>query len=289
MKTLIIDANNLIHRTWWTAKNQSKRTNTDTTEQVNNFHIYFTLNAVFSYVRLYKPTKTIVAWDEKPDYKQNSRKEEFEDYKGNRSKDPTPHQNNEAIKSMLRYLGIPSVFPRELEADDVISYICLETSGEKVIISVDKDFLQLVGNNVTLYDPIRKKEFRIDTFEEDTGWPRSFWLDAKCLLGDKSDNVPGVEGFGKSKVKKFLKGEVKLTEDQAEIYRRNLSLFSLETFYYKPDEKKYYEDQLRVDIKVDWNSFVEECTKRSFNSILKKKEDWYSEFVLKDKLQSLFS
>jgi 5'-3' exonuclease len=238
---------------------------------------------------MFKPTKTIVAWDEKPDYKQNSRKEEFEEYKGNRSSDSSPHQNNEIIKLMLRYLGIPSVFPRELEADDVISYICMETDGEKVIISVDRDFLQLVNENVTLYDPIRKKEFRIDTFEEDTGWSHSSWLDAKCLLGDKSDNVPGVDGFGKAKIKKFFKGEVQLTEEQAEVYRRNLSLFSLDTFYSKPDEKKYYEEQLSINVTPDWSAFVGECKKRAFNSILKKREYWYSEFILKDKLQSLFS
>jgi DNA polymerase-1 len=236
---------------------------------------------------MFKPTKTIVAWDEKPDYKQNSRKEEFEGYKGNRSSDSSPHQNNEIIKSMLRYLGIPSVFPRELEADDVISYICLETSGEKVIISVDKDFLQLVGNNVTLYDPIRKKEFRIDTFEEDTGWSRSFWLDAKCLLGDKSDNVPGVEGFGKAKIKKFFKGEIQLTEEQLDIYKRNLSLFSLDTFYFKPEERKYYEEQLDVVVLPDWKSFVKECQEREFNSILKKKESWHSLFILSSKLESI--
>lgn len=288
MKTLIIDGNNLVHRTYWTAKNQSKRTNTDTQEQINNFHIYFTLNAIYSYVTKFNPDKTVVAWDEKPDYRRNSRAEEFEDYKGNRSSDSSPHQNNNAIKLILSYLGIPSIFPRELEADDVISYICTETDGEKVIISVDRDFLQLVNESVTLYDPIRKKEFTIETFEEDTGWPRSSWLDAKCLLGDKSDNVPGVMGFGKAKIKKFFKGEVQLTEEQAEVYRRNLSLFSLNTFYNKPEEKKYYEHQLSVSVTPDWKSFVKECKEREFNSILKKKESWHTLFFLRHKLTSLF-
>ena len=83
------------------------------------------------------------------------------EYKGNRSSDSTPHQHNEAIKEMLGLLGIKSVFPRELEADDVIAYLCKETEGKKVIISVDRDFIQLVNEDVTLFDPIRKKEFSL--------------------------------------------------------------------------------------------------------------------------------
>ena len=50
MKTLIIDGNNLVHRTFWTAKTQSKRTGVDDPVQIANFHIYFTLNAIYSYI-----------------------------------------------------------------------------------------------------------------------------------------------------------------------------------------------------------------------------------------------
>ena len=56
-------------------------------------------------------------------------------------------------------MGINSIFPRELEADDIVAYICREHEGSKVIISVDRDFLQLVSSECTLYDPIRKKFF----------------------------------------------------------------------------------------------------------------------------------
>ena len=159
MKTLIIDGNNLIHRTYYTAKNQSKKTETHSQEKVNNFHIYFTLNAVSSYVKLFVPDNTIFVWDEKPIYKKNIRKDVLESYKGNRSKDSSPHQNNEVIKSILRSMGINSIFPCQLEADDVVAYICREKEGEKIIVSVDRDFLQLVSKECTLYDPIRKKYF----------------------------------------------------------------------------------------------------------------------------------
>lgn len=290
MKKLIIDGNNLIHRTYWTAKTQSKRTNTDTVDQINNFHIYFTLNAVFSYVTKFNPDKTIFVWDEKPDYQINERKTQFSEYKGNRSSDASPHQNNQIIKLILRHLGIPSIFPRELEADDVISYICNKFIGQKVIISVDKDFLQLVQNDTSLYDPIRKKEYTIANFEEETGWSKvGDWMTAKCCMGDKSDNVPGIEKFGKSKTQKWIDGEIFLNEEQMAIYDRNFKLFDLGKVMTMEEECTYYQEQLDMPVQANWTAFIEECTARNFNSILKKKDSWYSLFFLKNKLQSLFT
>lgn len=290
MKKLIIDGNNLIHRTFWTAKNQSKRTNTDTPDQISNFHIFFTLNAVFSYVTKFNPDKTVFVWDEKPDYQVNERKTQFNEYKGNRSSDISPHQNNEAIKLLLRYLGIPSIFPRELEADDIVSYICNKYTGKKVIISVDKDFLQLIQNDTTLYDPIRKKEYTLENFGEETGWSNvKDWLIAKCCTGDKSDNVPGIEKFGKAKIKKWIDREIHLNEDQMSIYNRNFKLFSLDKVMTMNEECRYYQEQLDTPLEANWTAFIEECTLRNFNNILKKKESWYSLFFLKNKLQSIFT
>lgn len=226
-------------------------------------------------------------WDEKLDYQVNTRKTEFEGYKGNRSKDSTPHENNTDIKRMLSYLGIPSIYPRELEADDIVAYVCKTYDGSKVIASVDQDFLQLVGDDVMLFDPIRKKEFTYDKFEEMTGYLHDNWLTAKCLRGDKSDNVPGIPGFGKAKVQKYLNGEVVLNEDQQQIFDMNFSLFSLDKIDEMGDEKQYYQDQLDQPINQDWQSFINECTERDFHRILSNSQTWHTLFILGNKLQSL--
>jgi len=287
MKTLIIDGNNLIHRTFWTAKAQSKRTGVNDPVQTANFHIYFTLNAIYSYINRFKPTKTIVVWDEKIEYQQNIRKEELAEYKGNRSKDNSPHEQNEVIKAMLKNLGISSIFPREREADDIVAYICKTFEGKKVIVSVDRDFLQLVNINTILFDPIRKREFVLETFEQDTDYTKTEWLRAKCLLGDKSDNVPGVPRFGKAKVRKWLNGEFTLTTEQEEIFNRNMTIFNLDEVMSHDSERAYYQSQLDVSIEVDWSSFVLECEVRDFKNILNKREQWYSLFILSNKLQYL--
>jgi 5'-3' exonuclease len=288
MKTLIIDGNNLIHRTFWTAKNQAKRYGDGADDTIAGLHIYFTLNAIYSYVNKYKPTKTICVWDEKPDYQQNVRKEQLDGYKGTRTKDSTPHEQNGKIKSMLACLGIPSIFPREREADDIVAYICKSFEGEKVIISVDKDFLQLVDDNTLMYDPIRKREFRLETFQEDTDYTKNEWLNAKCLLGDKSDNVPGIPRFGKAKVRKWLDGELTLTDEQEEIFTKNMTVFNLNEVMSHESEATYYQEQLDVDVEDDWSMFVHECEELELTNILKKKEQWHSQFILSNKLLSMF-
>jgi len=288
MKTLIIDGNNLVHRTWWTAKNQSNRQNIEDTEKIARLHIYFTLNAIFSYTNKFKPTKVVCVWDEKEDYQPNVRKEQLDGYKGNRSSDSTPHHQNDRIKEMLSCLGIASIFPREREADDIVAYICKTFPDEKVIISVDRDFLQLVDDKTILYDAIRKKEFVLETFAEDTGYTKSEWLNAKCLLGDKSDNVPGIPRFGKAKVRKWLDGELSLTDEQEEIFTKNMTVFNLNEIMCHDSEKAYYQQQLDVKVDPRWSEFVAYCEEYELNNILKKKDQWHNIFILSSKLISMF-
>lgn len=289
MKTLIIDGNNLIHRTYWTAKNQ---VNGDDQEKINNFHVYFTLNAVKSYVAQYRPDQTVVCWDEKPDYEQNDRKKLFAEYKANRSSDNSPHQNNQTIRNFLVSLGIPSIYPRKLEADDVITFLCDYFEGSKVVISVDKDFLQLASESVMIYDPIRKREVTQDNFEDVANCKKEQFLIKKCLEGDKSDNVPGITGFGKVKIGKFFAGSVQLTAAEQETFDRNMELFRLDKYLdaENVDEREYYINQLNAAKEVTPNSydFMELCKAHNMNNILQRTQDWYTLFFMKHKLQTLF-
>jgi 5'-3' exonuclease len=273
------------------AKTQSAKAGFSCIEKNNNLHIYFTLNAIFSYVSQFAPSEIFVVWDEKPDYRENLRKVEFLDYKNNRSSDVSPHQNNQIIKEILKYIGVVSIFPRDLEADDVISYICRKflVSYKNIIVSADKDFLQLVNKDTSLYDPIRKVQYCDKTFKERTGFDNTDdWLNAKCLLGDKSDNVTGIPKFTKRKVDLFLKKGMILTEEEQYIFKRNYDLFNLSRIDSLYEEQEYYFNQLQQKREDNWKAFVEECTARQFNNILKKREAWYSLFFLKNKLKELF-
>jgi 5'-3' exonuclease len=285
MKTLIIDGNNLIHRTYWVAKLQSKGDD----DNIGNLHIYFTFNSLLHYVTRYSPDKTVVVWDKKLEYVPNERKAEFGEYKGNRSSDSTPHQNSDDIIRMLGYLGIASIYPRQYEADDIVSYMCRFAPGKKVIVSVDKDFLQLINSDVCLYDPIRKVEYNSNNFSELTEYPNTNdWLVAKCLTGDKSDNVPGIYKFGKVKVKKFLSGDLKLNEEEQSIFDRNMKLFNLSNLDYNHEESAYYREQLGVETTINWKEFMRECKERSLNQIINNSSKWHSTFCMDDTLIKLF-
>ena len=290
MKSLIIDGNNLIHRTFWTAKNIA---GTEDEKKLSNFHIFFTVNAIKSYVNMYKPDKIIACWDEKPDYVRNERKDIFADYKGNRSSDVSPHKNNTKIKEFFYALGIPSIFPRRLEADDVIAYLAESLEGSKVIVSVDKDFLQLVSDSIIVYDPIRKKETNIANFTTNAECKPNQFMTIKCLTGDKSDNVPGIPKFGKVKIQKYLSGNITLTEEEESIYTRNLELFRLDKYKdisYR-DELIYYQDQIKAtaDCEPNFTQFIDLCKEHDISSILSKKEDWYNLFFVRHKLLSMFA
>lgn len=206
----------------------------------------------------------------------------LKEYKGNRSKDNSPHQNNEVIKSILKTMGINSIFPSQLEADDVVAYICREKEGSKVIISVDRDFLQLISKECTLYDPIRKRYFDYASFEKETGFKTvDEWYTAKCLTGDKSDNVSGIPRFGPAAVKKYLNDpSYLLDESQQAIFKRNADIFCLDKYESLPEEKQYYKEQLEVKIDTCYKSFLKYCKDYSFERILSKKENWYNLFFM---------
>ena len=298
MKLLTIDGNNLVHRVYWVANNMGYKT--------EYFHVYMFLNSVKSYVELYKPDKTFMVWDEKPDYRPNKRKELLEEYKANRNKDYNieVHAKNDVIKEMLTTLGIPSIYPREFEADDVIHIInkayddYSRTNFYKdkqpfshTIVTVDRDLCQLIRSsklrNIVVYDPIRKFEINGENFEEKLKYKKEDFIKVKALTGDKSDNIPGIKGFGKVKIQKYLNGEIKLTEEEKNIYNKNLELVTLTN---DKEEEYYVKDQLnRCKFDTDWNEFRANCDKYKFAQILKSEKKWYNTFFQDNRLLDLLS
>lgn len=251
-----------------------------------------TLVALRSYVTEFKPQQTIICWDEKLDYEVNERKTLFEEYKGNRSSDTSMHESNAKIQQMALHLGIHSFFPRALEADDCIAYLCDKLDGSKIIVSVDKDFQQLISADVHLYNPIKKYKVTPQTWSEHCDVPIERFLEVKCLTGDKSDNVPGIPKFGPAKVRKYLAGQVELTDDEKLLRDRNLDLFRLDKFKTHDAEREYYDNQLEkivgYPVSLDYSQFISLCKEYEFNKILDKREQWYNTFFLKSKLQNLF-
>jgi len=136
------------------------------------------------------------------------RNELFPAYKATRSAMPEDlAQQIEPIKQMVRAFNIPALQLAGFEADDIIGTIArqVEARGMKcVVVTGDKDLMQIVSENVTLLDTMKEKSFGIADVVEKFGVEPARVVDVLALWGDASDNIPGVPGIGEVTAKKLL-------------------------------------------------------------------------------------
>ena len=88
-------------------------------------------------------------------------------------------------------------------------------------------------------------------------------------------------------MRKWLDGEVELTQEQQEHYEKNMKVFDLNEVMSHESECLYYSKQLQADTTTDWSYFIDMCNQRNFTNILKRKEVWHTSFILSSKLESL--
>ncbi len=163
--------------------------------------------------RIFDPTRVIVVWDGKGG--SGNRQNINPNYKAQRATSRITHwglydtkeEETEAligqlfrVQDYLDCLPIHQIMIEKLEADDIIAYLSKRASGSQVkkvtIVSSDKDFLQLIDDTVEVYAPIKKKTFtKSNVIDEIKVLPENYNL-VKALLGDSSDNLPGVKGLG---------------------------------------------------------------------------------------------
>jgi DNA polymerase-1 len=182
------------------------------------------LKSVGYAIRLIDPTRVILVFDGHGG--STNKRYLYPEYKANRhitkisNWDAYDNQQEESdsIKSQivrliayLQCLPVDLLIIDKIEADDVIGHLA-NTFPEKVtILSTDKDYLQLVSDRVTVYSPIKKKFYTPKAVKEEYGISAGNFLTHKILLGDKSDNVPGVKGLG---LKTLIKMYPDLKDDQ---------------------------------------------------------------------------
>ena len=281
-KILTIDGNNLVHRVYYVANNMPHKS--------EHLHVYMFLNSVKSYVEMYQPDKVYCVWDEKLNYVPNKRLELLPEYKGTRDKEKgrEVHTKNNLIKELLQTIGIPSILPLEYEADDVIAIIDdIVPHNKHTIITVDRDLCQLITDKTVVYDAIRKLEINESNFKEKLKYSKEQFVRVKAITGDKSDNIPGIKGFGKKKIEKYFNNEVDFTEDERIIFERNLKLVTLVN---SGNEAENVEKQLNeCSFKTDWTLFKEKAKELDFKNIIKNDSVWYSTFFQTNRLLELLA
>lgn len=203
-KVMLIDGSSLIFRAFFALPNL---TNAD---GVMTNGVYGFLTMYFRAVEEYNPDYILVAFDKKT---KTFRHKEFEDYKANRDKAPNELNYQFGIlKDILDSLNVKYLDIDGYEADDIVgtfSKIAKDEGLETVIITGDKDYFQLVNDDVIVYltrkGISQMEEITEEKIKEDYGLSPKQLIDVKGLMGDKSDNIPGVDGIGEKTAIKFIK------------------------------------------------------------------------------------
>ncbi|WP_368903741.1 DNA polymerase I [Providencia sp. 2.29] len=175
--------------------------------------MYGVLNMLRSLIMQYKPSHVAVVFDAKG---KTFRDELFESYKSHRP--PMPDDLREQIAplhEMVEAMGLPLLVVSGVEADDVIGTLARQASqkGIPVLISTgDKDMAQLVEPNITLINTMTNTILGPQEVEDKYGVPPELIIDFLALMGDSSDNIPGVPGVGEKTALALLQGIGSLKE-----------------------------------------------------------------------------
>ena len=211
----------------------------------------------------------------------------YSDYKANRPKMPEELAIQiEPLKKAITAMGWPMMIKDSVEADDVIGTLSKQANANKikVIISTgDKDLAQLVNNDTKLINTMTNEELDIDGVQNKFGVPPSSIIDYLTIIGDKADNVPGIEKVGpKTALKwlneyKSLEKIVKNSEKFGGVVGENLR----KSIDWLPTAKDLITIRCDLDIKVNWDEFIK---KEPNNKIL---QEIYKEFNFSRWLQDL--
>lgn len=206
MKRLImIDGNNLLFRSYYATAYSGNFMKNSKNFPTNA--IYGLVNMINKILEEEKPNYVIVAFDRGKTF----RHEKYENYKGGRIETPDELKKQFPIaKEVISAMGLKWYDIDNYEADDIIgtfSTYCDKEDIKGTIISSDKDLLQLINEDVDVKllksggESIRYNE---ETFEKDYGIKPINIIDLKALMGDSSDNIPGVKGIGEKGALKLL-------------------------------------------------------------------------------------
>lgn len=242
-KFMIIDGNNMLYRAYY------KFTNLRTQKGVLSGVIYgfpLILNAV---IKQHLPDDVIVVFDggrdkERtklwPDYKKSRG-----DKKINFDSDNFYFQKSEVVK-MLMALGIKIVEVPKREADDVIWMLTkkLKIKNQVIIVSSDKDFNQLISQNVSIWNPKAANRLTHKNLQKEVGYTPEQCVDRLIMEGDDSDNIPGLVGVGAARARDFLE-----KHNSIESYLKS-NCEELKSFPKNRLEEVFLRNRILIDIRL---------------------------------------
>jgi DNA polymerase-1 len=197
-RLVVIDGANSIYRAFFAIPNLRAPDGTPTNA------VYGFATMLGKVVREESPDLLVVAFDPRGG---SFRRRIFEGYKATRDAQPEDLSAQiPIVRELIEAWGIPLLEVEDFEADDIIATL-VEQAGpdaEVRIISTDKDLMQLVDDHVQLVDAVKDRRYGPEEVEARFGVPPAQLLDLRALVGDPSDNIPGVKGIGEKGAAKLI-------------------------------------------------------------------------------------
>lgn len=286
-KLILIDGNSLLHRAYHAYPPLS----TPKGELINA--VYGFSSMLLSVLDKLSPTHVAVAWDLKaPTF----RKIEYEEYKANRGPmDEELASQIDRTKEVVECLNIPQYGIEGYEADDIIGTLSRIASEEKetqvVIVTGDRDSLQLIKDkDVVVYLPIANHHAQSVVFDEEKvkevyGLAPDQIIDLKGLMGDASDNIPGVKGIGKVTATKLIQEFGGIHKMYGNIDNQEIKPRIKELLIQGRDmaEKSYHLAQINREVPLELN--WEDCLLTNYDR--KKVTELFEELNFKSLLSKL--
>ena len=258
--------------------------------------VYGTLTILMKLMQEEKPDYVVVACDSR---EKTFRHEIYDQYKANRTEFPEDLSlQMPAFFKLFETLNIPLLRLPGFEADDIIGTLVNQYASPNLhcyIVSGDKDFMQLINENVFLYSPQSGGKVKIvDTpaVYERFGCRPDQVVDVLALTGDTSDNVPGVKGIGDKGASKLIeefgtldnlyvnidnirnqrqKEALKTHKDKAFLSRELVTIHKVMTLDYKlPSQQYQWQDALNKDV---FHEFLEEMEFRTILNRIKGSDE----------------
>jgi 5'-3' exonuclease len=244
MKNILIDANNMLHRSIGNTEKYLEKNSRATRKLDNKGNDVTALQKFFSDIYytssdfLDADTEIYMVWDRKIDPEAiNWRTTVNPLYKANRGSIDTngPKKQVYSLCKHAKYIadayGFHSVFPLCSEADDLIHYLNKNLEGGSLIISSDHDFFQCISEDCSIYNPQKRMLLELDNWDEYAPVSKEHYVLWKSIKGDPSDNIKGLFRYGEKKAKKLVENwdelSPKLTEEQIDIIEETKSLIDL--------------------------------------------------------------
>ncbi|MBQ4558403.1 MAG: DNA polymerase I [Clostridia bacterium] len=190
-KFVIIDGNNICFRSYYALPLLANF------EGVVSNAVFGFANTLIKIIETENPDYIAVAFDKG---KKTFRHQLYKDYKAKRR--PTPPDliaQIPLLKEMLKTMNIKYLEFDDIEADDIIGVLSRRFETENIVVSADKDVLQLINRNTIVYAPQKGSDsvvYNEEKLQEVFGISPKQIIDLKAIMGDSSDNIPGVSGIG---------------------------------------------------------------------------------------------